>query len=356
MRVTSLMIYDRIRRSLQQSLNELNEKNLRLATGKKINKPSDDVPGASNSIDYRVSISETEQYKRNIADAMIQFSFTDKVMTSVGDSLAELKKLTSMGLNSDNRDFYSQQAAAQRDFLLGLSNSRLGRRQIFSGFKTDQRAFAYNPLTFRYDYQGDMGKINVPVGRDSTVTVNIQGSRVFSFSLSGSNPTSLPDSTPVSYSESLDPSTGINTITVEIGNPGDPDYDTFTISNIMDLANVLSSAWRSKDIDGSDLDPNPSMSDQKAMHRVQALTSLIDDARNQVLTVQSELGTRSVFTNDQSTRHASSIKSLQDALSKTEDADLTETAVDIKKAETAIEALRLASTKIMSESLLDFLK
>lgn len=356
MRVTSLMIYDRIKRSLQQSLNELNEKNLRLATGKKINKPSDDVPGTSNSIDYRVSISETEQYKRNIADVTIQFSFTDKVLTSVGDTLVELKKLTSMGLNSDDREFYSQQAASQRDFLLGLSNSRLGRRYIFSGFRTDQRTFASNPVTFRYDYQGDMGEISVPVGRDSNITVNVQGSRVFSFPLSGSNPTSLPDSTPVSYSESLDPATGINTITVEIGNPGDPDYDTFTISNIMDLANVLSFAWRSKDIDGSDLDLNPSISDQKAMHRVQALTSLIDDARNQVLTIQSEIGTRSVFTNDQNTRHASSVKSLQDALSKTEDADLTETAVDIKKAETALEALRIASTKVMSESLLDFLK
>lgn len=356
MRVTSLMIYDRIKRSLQRSLNELNEKNLRLATGKKINKPSDDVPGTSNSIDYRVSISETEQYKRNIADAVIQFSFTDKVLTSVGDSLVELKKLTSMGLNSDDREFYSQQAAAHRDFLLGLSNSRLGRRFIFSGFRTDQRSFVYDTVTSHYEYQGDTGEMNIPVGRDSTITVNVHGSRVFSFSLSGSNPTSLPDNTPVSYSESLDPATGINTITVEIGNPGDPDYDTFTISNIMDLANVLSFAWRSKEIDGSDLDLNPSISEEKALHRIQALTSIIDDARNQVLTIQSEIGTRSVFTNDQNTRHASSIKSLQDALSRTEDADLTETAVDIKKAETALDALRIASTKVMSESLLDFLR
>ncbi len=356
MRVTSLMIYDRIKRSLQRSLNELNEQNLRLATGKRINKPSDDVPGTSASIDYRVTINETGQYKRNIADAVIQFNFTDKVMTSTGDSLVELKKLTSMGLNMDDREFYSQQAAAQRDFLLGLSNSRLGRRFIFSGLKTDQRTFVYNPSTLHYEYQGDRGEMNLPVGRDSTVSVNIQGSRVFSFSLSGSNPTSLPDNTPVSYSETLDPSTGVNTITVEIGNPGDPDHDTFTVSNVMDIANILSFAWRYQDIDGSDLDTDPDVSKEKALHRILVLSSLIDDARNQVLTAQSELGTRSVFMKDQDDRHSTTIKTLQDALSKTEDADLTETAVEIKKAETAIEALRLASTKIMSESLLDFLK
>lgn len=87
MRVTSLMIYDRIKRSLQQSLNELNKQNVRLATGKKINKPSDDVSGAYKSIDYQVTINETGQYRRNIADSAIQLGFTNKVMTSVGDSL-----------------------------------------------------------------------------------------------------------------------------------------------------------------------------------------------------------------------------------------------------------------------------
>lgn len=356
MRVTSLMIYDRIKRSLQQSLNELNKQNLRLATGKKINKPSDDVSGAYKSIDYQVTINETGQYRRNIADSAIQLGFTNKVMTSVGDSLLELKKITTMGLNSDDREFYSQQAEAQRDFLLTLSNSRLGRRFIFSGLKTDNMAFTYNSSTYHYDYQGDTGEINVPVGRDSTIAVNIQGSRVFSFFLSGSNPISLPDNTPVSYSETLNPSTGINTITVEIGNPGDPDHDTFTISNVMDLANLVAFAWRYKEIDGSDLDPNPSISERKALHRIHVLASLIDDAKHQVLTVQSEMGTRSVFMNDQDNEHSAIIKSLQDALSKTEDADLTETAVEIKKAETAIEALRLASTKALSGSLLDFLK
>lgn len=356
MRVTSLMIYDRIKRSLQRSLSELSKQNLQLATGKKINKPSDDVSGATKSIDYRVTINEADQYRRNIAEAMIQSSFTDKIMTAVGDSLVELKKLTTIGLNQDDRQFYSNQAAAQRDFFLGLSNSRLGKRFIFSGLKTDQRTFVYNPSTFHYDYQGDKGEINIPIGRDSTVTVNIQGSRVFSFSLSGSNPTSLPDSTPVSFSETTDPSTGINTITVEIGNIGDPDYDTFTVSNIMDLSNLLSFAWRYKDVDGSDLGANPSISEKKAVHRIQVLSSLIDDARNQVLTVQSEMGTRSVFMNNQDSRHSAMVKNLQEGLSKTEDADLTETAVEIKKAETAIEALRLASTKVMSESLLDFLR
>jgi len=356
MRVTSLMIYDQIKRSLQQSLSELNEKNLRLATGKRINKPSDDVSGASKSIDYKVSIKEMEQYKRNIVDTAIQFNFNDKVLTSTGDALVELKKLASSGLNIEDREFYSEQAASQRDFLLGISNSRLGKRYIFSGFKTDQRSFVYNPVTSRYDYQGDNGEIKVPVSKDSSVTANLQGSRVFSFSLSGSNPTSLPDSTPVNYAESLNPSTGINTITVEIGNPGDPDYDTFTLSNIMDLANLLSFAWKGKDVDGTDLDPSPSVSETKAMHRIQVLGSLIDDARNQVLTVQSEMGSRSVFMNNQDSRHSTLISALQDSLSKTEDADMTETAVDIKKAETALEALRIASTKIMSESLFDFLK
>ncbi|MEM5793593.1 MAG: flagellar biosynthesis protein FlgL, partial [Candidatus Aenigmatarchaeota archaeon] len=50
------------------------------------------------------------------------------------------------------------------------------------------------------------------------------------------------------------------------------------------------------------------------------------------------------------------LNNLKNNLSKTEDADLTEVAVEIKKAETGLEAMRLASSKILSVSLLDFLK
>ncbi len=353
MRISSLMIYEQLKKGLQGCLEELSRRNEELATGKRLLKPSDDVTGSSRALDYRVNISSLEQYVRNSTTGEMQFHFTDRVLGSVSDALLELKKLTSSGINPSDpqaRQFNAQRASMLRDYLHQLSNSRLSQRYIFSGFRTSQESFVFNPSTLRYEYRGDLGEIHIPLSNNSTVPVNIPGSKVFSTTLRETNPSQLSDKVVVNYSESLDPLSGVNTITVEIGVPGDPEYDIFTVTNIMDMANLLSHAWMYQDIDGS------AISEAKAMHRIEALSSLIDDARTQVLEIQSEMATREVFLNQETGRIKDFLNNLKNNLSKTEDADLTEVAVEIKKAETGLEALRIASTKILSGSLLDFLK
>ncbi|MFN3740055.1 MAG: flagellar hook-associated protein FlgL [Thermodesulfovibrionales bacterium] len=353
MRISSLMIYEQIKKGLQGSLEELSRRNEELASGKRLLKPSDDVTGSSRAIDYRVNISSLEQYIRNSTTGDIQFQFTDSILGSVSDALVELKKLTSFGINPSDpqaRQFYAQRSAMLRDYLLQLSNTRLSQRYIFSGFMTSQESFVYNPATFRYEYQGDLGEINIPLSNNFNVPVNIPGSKVFSTTLRGAKPSQLSDGAVVNYSESLDPLSGVNTITIEIGAQGDPEYDTFTVTNIMDMANFLSYAWRYQHIDGS------SISETKAMHRIEALSSLIDDASTQILEKQSEMATRQVFLNQETERIKNLLNNLKNNLSKTEDADLTEVAVEIKKAETGLEALRIAAAKILAGSLLDFLK
>lgn len=353
MRISSLMLYEQLKKGLQTSLEELSRRNEELATGKRILKPSDNLTGSSRAIDYRVNISSLEQYIRNSTTGDIQFQFTDRILGSVSDTLVELKKLTSFGINPSDpqaRQFNAEQAAMLRDYLLQLSNSRLSQRYIFSGFMTSKESFIYNPATHKYEYQGDLGEINIPLSNNSTVPLNIPGSKVFSTTLRGTNLSQVSDGTVVSYSEALDPITGINTITIEIGALGDPEYDTFTVTNIMDMTNVLSFAWKYQDIDGS------TISETKAMHRIEVLSSLIDDARTQVLERQSENATRQVFLAQETDRIKALLNNLKNNLSKVEDADLTEVAVEIKKAETGLEAMRIASVKVLSESLLDFLK
>ena len=359
MRITSFMIFNQFMSSLQGTQEEFAKLNEQLSTGKRITKTSDDIVGATKALGYKVSISAMEQYKRNIDEANIQLTYTDNVIGSVSDTMVSLHELTAMGNNAqylENRDLYSQQAAQYRDYLLSLSNTQLGSKYIFSGYQTNQEAFVYNSATSRYDYQGDNGEINVLIDDGAQTTVNMQGSRAFSISLSEPLPTELSDGTPVSYTQSTDPATGINTVTVEIGNAGDPDHDTFTFSNIMDMANILSYAWQYKNTDGSDLNADADVSGEMAMHRIAALSKPIDDARVQTLAIQSEIGTRQVHLNDQASRLTGSKTNLQDALTRTEDADMDQTAAEIIKTQTALQALMASASKIISQSLLDFLK
>jgi flagellar hook-associated protein 3 FlgL len=333
--------------------------NNQLASGKKINKPSDDIIGMTRALDYRLSINTAEQYKSNIEEANFHLQFTDTVLNSVSNSLLKLKELLSMGGNNqteENRAFYSQQASEWRDFLLELSNSKLRDRYIFSGYKTDQIAFSYNTGTQRYDYNGDLGEIQIPFDTGAILPLNIQGSKAFSFTLEGPLPSELPDGTQINYSQATDPVTGTTTITVEIGNSGDPEYDTFSFSNIMDVANTLSFAWEYKDTDGSDLNSDPAICERMATNRLLALSIPLDAARNQVLQAQAEIGTRQVHLDDQKTRLDNTTLNLKNALTETEDADMDETITEILKTETALQALRESASRILSQSLLDFLK
>jgi len=359
MRITTSMIFSHIASSLQKNTEEYAHLNERLATGKKINRISEDVSGSVNALGYRLDISINDQYKRNIDKTNIQLDYTTKILDSVSNSLINLHELAAMGNNAqseDKRMFYSKQAADWRDYFLSLSNSKLDGKFIFSGNKTDKQTFVYNSVTGKYDYQGDNGEINILIDKEASVVMNIQGSRAFSISLTEPLPATLSDGTPISFTQAKDPLTGVNTITVEIGNSGDPDYDTFTFSSIMDIANIMSYAWKYSDINGSSLNSDPEVAEKMALHRIAALAKPIDDARVQTTGIQSEIGARQIVLNDQSKRLSSSTLVMQNTLTKIEDADMTETATELLKTQTALEALRASASKIISQSLLDFLK
>jgi flagellar hook-associated protein 3 FlgL len=353
------MLYDQLKKAIQGDISELAEANLRLATGKKINRTSDDPVGAVRALDYKINISRNDQYRRNILQAGNFLDATDKSLASGQNSISEMKNMLSLGLGSmdaGDRDFYSNQAAGYRDFLLGISNTKFGERYIFSGYQTDQQAFTFNATTNHYDYNGDAGEISVAVDNGAGLQMNIQGSAAFSVTMDTPTPSALADGTPITYTQTADPVTGVNTITIEIGNAGDPGYDTFSASNVMDIANYMSSAWKGQDVDGSVLDASQTVSDQKAAHRLQALMPVVAEASANMIGLQAEIGIREGFLNDQKSRLEASVTSLENARARTEDADINETIIDIKISEVALEALRSSSANVISRSLFDFLK
>lgn len=359
MRITHFMLFNHLSRALQKNTEEYVKFNSMLASGKRIEKPSDDAAGMMRALDYRVNINDYGQYIKNIERASFQLTVTDKVMNSVSESLLKLKELLISGQNSrspENRAFCAKQSGEWRDFLLGLSNTRLEESYLFSGNASGNQAFTLDPLTGRYVYNGDAGERRVLIDRGATLSSTLSGGRVFSFSLNSPMPSELPDGTPVAYTQTTNPATGITTITVEIGVAGDPAYDVFSISSIMDLANTLSAAWQLKNTDGTALNADPAISEEMAMRRLTALLAPLDAARTQVLNAQSEIGTRQVHLSDQAARHKNATLNLKNGLSATEDANIEETITEILKTETALQAMRQAASRILSQSLLDFLK
>ncbi|MBI5741909.1 MAG: flagellar hook-associated protein FlgL [Nitrospirae bacterium] len=295
MRITSFTIFNQLTRSLQERMLEMYEYSERLSTGKKINKPSDDVFGMVKSMDYKVSINEIDQYRKNTSEAESYLGLTDTIMGSAADVLARARELAveaSTGTQTaENRAGIAVEIASLRDELLRLSQTQLGDKYIFSGYKTDTQPF--DDVTFAYE--GDANDINVFIARDSTLTVNITGEEAFSY---GGE----------SFFETLD-----------------------------NLYNVLTDSNSTEDT-------------------ISAFITTIDNDIAQVANARAKVGARWSRLEDLKYYLDERDVTLQMLLSNTEDADIAGTISEIAKIEVALESLRASGSNVISQSLMDFLQ
>jgi flagellar hook-associated protein 3 FlgL len=329
------MIYNQLMRALQHNQEDYAELNSRLATEKKILKPSDDVIGTVRALDYRVSIAANNQYKRNIDGATNNLKLTDTVLTSLSATLSKIKTLAFDSLNATSdpaiQTSYAQEAGLLRDHLYGIANTKIGDRYLFAGFRTNQRPYAAGT----YTYQGDNGIINAPIDNGAAMPVNVTGNEALSYIPAAAYVKQITGGLNVHYT----PGAG-TAVDVEIRDAADTVVlDTFTYSNSIQVTDLLGSAISTND-----------------RSRIEALIDPLNGIYEQLAAVQSDVGSRLSSLNDQTTTLTLNTNTLKNTLSVTEDADMTETAMQLQKANTTLQALYASSTKILSQSLLDFLK
>jgi flagellar hook-associated protein 3 FlgL len=359
MRIAGNMLYDGLARGLNDSLNDLNDISLQLATGKKINKPSDDVLGTLRAIDYKLSISQNSQSEQNIAMAANYFNFNDTVLTHISTTLQSLKQLTIQNSGTTvDQDYYASQAAELRDTLQALSNSTYLNSYIFAGSKSDQQAYTFDANTNLYLYQGDGQQISVSVGSGLTSPLNILGNSTtsavvsaFGYTLPAATTTTLSDGNTATFTPVVDLTHNSTSIQVQITDPNQNVVDNFSFSNVMDMANLISHAWKNKDVDGA-----TALTTQQSANRIETLSGALDNSRTQVLSVQGQLGLRQTQLNDQKSRLDANTLIQQNSLSQTEDAEMDQTIVSLQKMSTVLNALRSAAAKILPQTLFDFLR
>jgi len=350
------MIYDQLANSLSRNQETYGGLNERLSTGKKINKPSDDVFGMMRAMDYRVSINSNDQFQRNIDEGSLRLNLTDTTMKSVSDTLASVRQLIAFSASGVSdpilQSTYSTNAVQLRDNLLSFANARGAGQYLFSGYRMDVQPYTDPvpvPPPAAYTYQGDTGVMNVQIDQSQVMPINITGNEAFSYTLGAPGTTEvkqISNGMMVHYTQGAG-----TTINVEIrqaddvqrlpGHPPDgfPDDDTFSFSNVLQMTDVLSSAISTNNIS-----------------RINALVSPFDKMSTQAMTVQAEIGSRLSQLNAQSDRLKNVTNTLQNSLSVVEDADMTQTAVELNKTDVTLQALRASAARILSQSLLDFLK
>lgn len=334
MRVSTSQVYRQTTDSLMRNLAEIMRLNTRVSSGKRINKPSDDPTGAGRALDYKVAIDVGERYGKNVADASNAIGFAENTLGSASSALVRAKELALQAANGTqdaaSRAGIAKEAAQLRDHLLSLANSRFGNGYVFSGFKTDVPAFDSS-----FAYQGDSGAINVMVDRGTMISRNVAGSEAFGYSLSAPETVNLSGGNIAHYIPG-----GGTSVTVEIRAADDTTViDSFSFDNAIQMTDLLSQALENNDTT-----------------RVSALMKPLDDAMGHVNDVRADLGARLNRLDDQGARLENTKFATQTALSAVEDVDIASAVSDIAKANTALQALQASSAKILSQSLLDFLR
>ncbi|NOY63949.1 MAG: flagellar hook-associated protein 3 [Nitrospirae bacterium] len=333
MRISHFLIYDRLTAALQKNLRKLFKPQEQLSTGKKINRPSDEPLDISRVMGYRVSIKDKEQFKRNMNDAKTYLELTDKTLEQSVNSIKRVQELIITALNGDetpeSRKMIAEEVKQLRAHMLGLTNARFRSRYIFSGMLYDKQAFDSSGT-----YQGDNNYIEVKTTYNLTVKENLTGLEVFAYQQGSEEVVQLEDGRYIHYIQ------GSGTeVKIEIRDTDDTTVlDSFSFSNTLEQLDRISEALDSNNTD-----------------RLTALLKTLDRSMDQMLSKRAEVGARLNFIDNELDSMDDNILKLRTVMSSTEDADITEVVSEIAKTQLALQALRQSGSKVISQSLLDFL-
>ena len=155
-----------------------------VASGRRVNLPSDDPTAAAVLVGNHARTDQTDQYLRSITSLQSELQTADATLSSVVTTLQRAISLGVQGANgtlSDaNRLSIAQDVAGIQQQLLGLANLSFQGRFVFAGTNSKTSPFAIDatqPSGIRYD--GNSGVNAVEVGDGFHVQVNLPGSQIF---------------------------------------------------------------------------------------------------------------------------------------------------------------------------------
>ena len=149
MRVTDLTKQNAVLRNVASNSSRLQTLQENMASGKRINRLSDDPIGSTQVQDYRTKLSYLERIKQNIQNNFTWLDRTDAELDHIGSMLERAKQIALSQAN-DTADEATRRVTAEElqdiiNNLVNAGNTKVGKVFIFSGSKTLTRPLEPNP-------------------------------------------------------------------------------------------------------------------------------------------------------------------------------------------------------------------
>jgi flagellar hook-associated protein 3 FlgL len=284
---------------LNRNLETLGKLQNQLTSGKAISRPSDSPTGTNKAMQTRAEQAAVAQQGRNVSDAKTWLDQGSSSLLQMLDMSQRVRDLTVQGLNTGAVSDASQRAlatevASLREGLLNLANTRVAGRPVFGGVTAGDKAYELDG-----SYAGTEVTPGDPLG---TVTRRVSDSELLRVDLTG------PEA---------------------FGRDG---ASLFAV--VQRIADDLGNAPESLTQDLADLDA--------AMRTMQGAVA--------------DIGARGARLERVEQVNAERTLALQARLGAVEDIDLPLTIMNLSMQETGYQAALAATAKVISPTLLDFLR
>lgn len=299
MKTTQATVYRSLQSQIYKTQSSLLDLRMSAATGKRVNKPSDDPSAIRPVLNARSQVQKSDRYLRTMGSASDRLDILDSHMGQIGDLMIRAQETTiaagngAMGPNDLNN--LSDAIGHIKDELLALANSNVDGKYIFAGFAEDTQPFPGTDPLDPFAYEGDGGHTELEIAPGERIQANLTGDQLFQ---------------------------GVGTGGI----------------NLFEVLDDIQGYLAAGDAD-------------------QALAQLanLQDGTEQVSRQRSQMGNIAARV-ENAKEHMESIKiDMQEVLSRYEDADLVEVITALTQQEQAFEAALNVTAKVSDLSILDYL-
>lgn len=196
MRVTSGMMFKGYLKNLNTNLSSMNKLQIQMASGKRITRPSDDPIGVISSMQTRVKLYKSEQYKTNVDKALTWLEQTESSVLELNEIIkTAYEKAVYMSndfLSTSDKSATAEEIGQLRDHVITIGNAKSGDKYIFGGYNVTSPPFVVDGtggiLYNGYDLTDalnpallaeDAASIEYEIGFDVTMAISTTGTQLF---------------------------------------------------------------------------------------------------------------------------------------------------------------------------------
>lgn len=171
--------------AIDQSQASLNTATEEVATGLKVNEPSDDPAAAADMVQNTIETGLNDQYTQNVSGVLSTLQTADSALSSVVTSLTQAISLGTEGANGTtstaNRQALAEQVQGLLTSVVSQANLSYQGAYVFGGTDTTTAPYTADSTSpTGYTYNGNSDTNSVAIGDQLNIQVNLPGSQLFS--------------------------------------------------------------------------------------------------------------------------------------------------------------------------------